>query len=474
MCETSILNQENLIRVPQTVVIPSYSRIDVSTGIVHLGVGNFHRGHQAVYTDAVLARGDTSWGIIGVSLRSQQTRTLLQRQDFLYSVNFKDSRSECLQVVGSVMDVLCAPDDPEKVLKVMCDPSVKIVSLTITEKGYAWPSGELPDWRSSQFHTSNASALLYIVEALYRRHQRGLPPFTLLSCDNLPGNGKILKSLVIDLAKERDHAFAESLADGLACPSSMVDRIVPQPTARDLANSTSLLGVSDHAAIVTEPFGQWIIEDNFPTGRPEWSICDGVEFTSDVTPYEEMKLRLLNGAHTFIALFGQLSGHRYVSDVMQSRVARRFLGDFWQSTFRTLGIGRDLSQYTNHLVERFNNRYLCHETSQIASDTSQKISQRIVQPLLALYEINEDTKYHSAIVALWYEYLRTAANVVDPLSTKLVPLANSSDLPLFIAQSSVFADRYCTETALIDEVELQYKLLRQYGLEALIFELDKQ
>ena len=468
------LSNANTKKLSNGVLLPQYDRAQVTNGIVHLGVGNFHRGHQAVFTDDVLASGDLSWGIIGVSLRSPRIKNILSEQDYLYSLSFRDNDTEQLRVIGSIMKVLCAPEDPESVLAAMCNPGVKIVSLTITEKGYAWPEGQIADWAPSSFAQSEASALLYIVEALYTRREHGIQPFALLSCDNLAANGKALKSAVVQLARQKDSGFASELVDCLACPSSMVDRIVPAPTATDLDASAKSLGLRDNAAVITEPFGQWVIEDDFPTDRPDWAISAGVTFTKDVAPYEQMKLRLLNGAHTFIALYGQLTGATYVSDVMRADQATNFLQNYWQNTIRTLRVDADLSDYIGRLIARFKNQNLFHKTAQIVSDTSQKMPQRIIEPLLVLQAIGGETKAHSTVIALWFEYLRCAQQVEDPLAADLVRLAQSGDLALFVKELPIFSPSYKQNEKAINELIQAYKELRDGSMTKLLSPYTKK
>lgn len=446
------LNNKSTESIPADVARPAYDINKVKNGIVHLGVGNFHRGHQAVYTDDVLARGDLSWGIIGVSLRSPRMKNCLSDQDNLYSVNFRQNDDERYRVIGSISEVICAPEDPERVLEELCRPEIKIVTLTITEKGYVWPEGQEPDWSPSSFQHSSASALLYIVEALYRRRALGLPMFTLLSCDNLASNGKTLKTAVVQLAQKKDTGFAAELAKSLACPCSMVDRIVPATSKEDIEAATQKLGFQDNAAIVTEPFGQWVIEDNFPQGRPDWNRSEGVTFAKDVVPYEEMKLRLLNGAHTFIALFGQLTGRTFVNEVMRSEDAVSFLEMYWQTTFQTLRVEDDLNGYVGKLTERFKNESLLHKTSQIVSDTSQKIPQRIIEPLIVLNETGGETRLHSAIFAIWVEYLRTAETVDDPLASDLVPLAREGKYAELIKKVPTMQDHQRQRSKVVEEL----------------------
>ncbi|CUH69991.1 Mannitol 2-dehydrogenase [Thalassovita autumnalis] len=468
-----LLDNNSVKNLPADVLQPAYDRAQVTNGIVHLGVGNFHRGHQAVYTDDVLGRGDLSWGIVGVSLRSPRIKNTLSSQDYLYSVNCRENDKERFRVIGSISEVICAPEDPARVLEELCRPEVKIVTLTITEKGYVWPEDQSPDWTPSNFEQSSASALLYIVEALYTRQKRRLPLFTLLSCDNLVSNGKTLKSAVIKLAQRKDARFAAELASSLACPCSMVDRIVPATSEADISAATKKLALQDQAAIVTEPFSQWVIEDDFPQGRPDWSLSDGVSFVTDVVPYEEMKLRLLNGAHTFIALYGELTGRTYVNEVMQSKDAVAFLQRYWRNTIRSLRVDGDLNHYVEKLTERFKNESLLHKTSQIVSDTSQKLPQRIIEPWNALNNIGGETSLHSVIFAMWVEYLRGAELVDDPLESVLVPLAREGDYAKIIKEVPAIMMQLQDNIRAIEELVSCCDTLHVSGIEKVVSEVLK-
>lgn len=462
------LSFETLNQVRKGVLLPSYDVTRVRTGIVHLGVGNFHRAHQAVYTDDVLAGGEMGWGIAGVSLRSPRVMQMLAPQDCFYSVTEKHGASHPCRVIGSLRQVICAPEAPQSVLDLLCSPNVKIVSLTITEKGYVWPRDDKPEWSAATFSGSSASALLFIVEALAIRRSRGLLPFTLLSCDNLSANGPTLKAAILALSESKDPDLTSWLETELKCPSTMVDRIVPQPTDDDRSFVAQNLGLLDEGAILTEPFGQWIIEDDFVAGRPDWSAHPGVEFTGKVQPFEEMKLRMLNGAHTAIALFGQLAGLPYVSDVMDIGEVRGFLERFWKQTRLTLDTPYDLDAYTEHLVSRFENKSLRHRTEQIASDTSQKLPLRIVEPLCLLNDQESDTSVHTAVVALWLAYLRQATVVDDPLSGMLVKLARSGDVMRFVRLSGVFPRSYAENEALLHELSLADETIAHIGAQAFV------
>ncbi|TPI32206.1 mannitol dehydrogenase family protein [Mesorhizobium sp. B3-1-6] len=418
------LSNATLAELPPEVVVPRYDRKSVAPGIVHLGVGAFHRAHQAAYVDACLADGESDWGIVGVSLRSPDTRDALKPQDGLYTLAIRDSAGERLQVVGSIQSLLVAPEDPGAVLAALTDPRIRIVTLTITEKAYLRAAdGTLDSAHPDIVHDlanpgSPKTAHGFLAEALARRRVAGIPPFTVLCCDNLPANGATLHRLLIEYAKLRDLRLARQgdagaarqgdadlarhVADDVAFPSSMVDRIVPATTDTDRARIAGELGLDDAWPVMTEPFRQWVIEDRFPAGRPAWEKF-GVAMVEDVGPFEDMKLRLLNGAHSGIAYLGLLSGHATVDRAFADPSIRQFVDWLWAEAIPTLpqDAGLDTSAYTAELAERFSNTALAHRTAQIANDGSQKLPQRIVASALARLEAGLLPEYLSLVVAAW-------------------------------------------------------------------------
>ena len=305
------LSHVTLAGFPSGVGWPAYVREAVTPGIVHLGIGAFHRAHQAWYVDACLASGQTDWGIVGVSLRSPETRNALMPQDGLYTLSIRDGDTEHLSVIGSVTGLVVAQERPQALLDILTDPSIRIVTLTVTEKAYLrGASGKLDranaDLLADIANPTEPRTLYgFIVEALARRRAASIAPFTVLSCDNLPANGRTLHDLVVEYSTLRSDELARHIEADVAFPSSMVDRIVPATTQQDRDRISSRLGMTDAGPVVSEPFAQWVVEDNFPTGRPDWEQF-GVTMVADVTPYELMKLRMLNGAHSAIAYLGQL------------------------------------------------------------------------------------------------------------------------------------------------------------------------
>jgi fructuronate reductase len=378
----------SLGRLPQDVRRPAYDRTGLDVGIIHLGIGAFHRAHQALYTDTVLAAGDRRWSITGVSLRSPQTRDALAPQHGLYTAAMRDADAEELRVVGSIGSVLVAPEDPDAVLSVLCHPSTRIVSLTITEKGYCHSpaTGELDEAHPEIVHDLShpkrpRSAPGFIVEAIARRRASGLPAFTLLSCDNLPSNGATLRRIVTRFASLRDAELGRFVGDALRFPSTMVDRIVPATTAADRDHVAQRLGLRDACPVMTEVFSQWVIEDEFGAGgRPDWALA-GATFARDVAPFELAKLRLLNGSHSTLAYLGWLAGHETVAEAMGAPgFARLIRGMMDEEVTPELPPIHDfdLGAYKDSLIDRFRNPALRHKTAQIAMDGSQKLPQRLL------------------------------------------------------------------------------------------------
>ncbi len=334
------LSAASLGSLPSTVAAPAYDRGSRASGIVHIGTGAFHKAHQAVYTDDALAASGGDWMITGVSLRSGDVADQLNPQDGLYTLVVRGQEGTSARVIGSIARVLVAPRDRQAVLEALAAPETKIVSLTITEKGYGVDpkTGGLdrthasvaPDLAAPR---APSGAVGYIVEGLRLRRERGIAPFTALCCDNLPHNGRVLKRLVMEFANAVDPGLAAWIGDSVPFPSTMVDRITPASTDRTSAEVEELIGQRDMAAVETEPFTQWVVEDDFVAGRPDWE-AGGAIFARDVAPYEKMKLRMLNGAHSMLAYSGYIAGHQYVRDVMGDAALAKLVNGRWMQPQR--------------------------------------------------------------------------------------------------------------------------------------------
>ncbi|PND27597.1 mannitol dehydrogenase family protein [Sinorhizobium sp. M4_45] len=450
------LSRKTIDRLPPTVKRPDYDLGPVTVGIVHLGIGAFHRAHQAAYTDALLSE-NPSWGICGVSLRSPETRDALQPQDGLYTLAVQDGEGSDLSVIGSVVELLCAPEDPEAVLRRMADPATRIVSLTITEKGYCHnpATGTLDEGHPDIVHdlanpARPRSAIGFIVEAISRRVSAGIAPFTLLSCDNLPGNGHVLKRIVTQFAELRDPALAAVIRN-VASPSTMVDRIVPATTDGDRSAVAAAMGLEDAWPIMTEPFRQWVIEEDFPLGRPAWEKA-GALFVQDVSAFEFMKLRLLNGSHSTLAYLGYLAGAETVADAMSlpgmEALVEGLMRHEVSPTLPELP-GFDLPAYRAELLQRFRNPALRHRTWQIAMDGSQKLPQRLLGSIRDRLHAEAGYDRLALGVAAWMRYARgldeagRPIDVRDPHAARIAGLAQGIDEPdrivdAFLTMTDVF------------------------------------
>ena len=378
--------QNKLLHAKATV--PNWDRNALVPRIVHLGFGAFHRAHQAVYADILAAEHGSDWGYTEVNLiGGEQQIADLKNQDRLYTVAEMSADAWTARVVGVVKNALHAQvDGLETVLAAMCEPQIAIVSLTITEKGYCHspaPGQLMLDHPAIVADLQNPqqpkSAPGVIVAALARRSAAGLPAFTVMSCDNMPENGHVMRNVICAYAQAVDAGLAAWIAQNVTFPSTMVDRIVPAMTAETLDKIEQLTGVRDPAGVACEPFRQWVIEDNFVAGRPEWEKA-GAELVADVLPFEEMKLRMLNGSHSFLAYLGYLSGYQHINECMEDehfrRAARALMLEEQAPTLNVTGV--DLTRYADMLIARYSNTGLRHRTWQIAMDGSQKLPQRML------------------------------------------------------------------------------------------------
>lgn len=431
------LSQATLAQLPPSITLPAYKRGDCGIGIFHLGIGAFHRAHQAVYTEDVLAASGGDWAICGVSLRQRKVQEQLDPQEGLYCVVERDGAGDHCRVIGAVRDVLFAPDNPVVLVARMADPATRIVSLTVTEKGYCHDPasgrlnledpGILEDLKNPE---RPATAIGFIAAALNARRLAGVKPFTVMTCDNLPHNGRLLKGLVAAYADQLDPALADWIGEEVAFPCTMVDRIVPATVEEDLAAVAAQIGLQDEAAVICEPFRQWVIEDSFTLGRPAWEKA-GAQMVADVAPFEDMKLRLLNGSHSMLAYLGYLSGYETIAETMANpafeRLVRRYMDEEASPTL-ALPPGVDLKSYKDQLIERFKNPALKHRTWQIAMDGSQKLPQRLLSVIRHQLERDGSFTLASLAVAAWMRYVTgedeqgKAIDVRDPLARKLASL----------------------------------------------------
>jgi fructuronate reductase len=401
-------------------------------GIVHLGLGAFFRAFGAVYVeDAVKASGG-DWGIVGVSLQSAGTRDRLAPQDFVYTVVTQEpDGGETLRTVEILDDVLVAPEDPEAVLAVMSDPAIRIVTLTVTEKGYCHDpaTGTLnfahPDIVHDLENALPRSAPGFLVRALQRRRRAGHPPFTVLTCDNLPENGRLVRRAVLDLAGRIDPALADWIASQGRFPATMVDRITPATKPEDIERLAAKAGYRDEAPVLCEPFRQWVVEDDFveaygSDARPDLAAA-GAELVADVTPYENMKLRMLNGTHSSLAYLGYLAGHETIADTVADPVFADYVKTLWRDEIIPSFAppeGVDLHAYADALFDRYSNPSIRHRTWQIAMDGSQKLPQRILGTITDNLDAGRVCPGLMLAVAGWMRYAGGIDENGEPIDVK--------------------------------------------------------
>jgi fructuronate reductase len=412
------------------------------TGIIHLGLGAFYRAHGAVYIEEAMQKSGGDWGIVGVSLMRPDQRDALAPQDFAYTAVELGPQGQTARVVGVLNDVLVARENPAAVLEAMSAENVKIVSLTVTEKGYCHEpsSGKLNQNHPAIIHDlANAdqptSAIGFLVRALQKRHAANLRPFTVLCCDNLPENGKVVRGVVLEFAGLISQDLKDWIAAEGAFPSTMVDRIVPATKPEDIEALTAKTGVYDASPVMHEPFRQWVVEDVFVDGaRPDLGAV-GVQLVDNVTPFEHMKLRCLNGTHSSLAYLGYLGGHETISDTVADPVFAGFCKALWNEEI-TPGLhapqGVSLADYTGALFERYSNPAIRHRTWQIAMDGSQKLPQRILGTITENLEANRSIKGLALAVAAWMRYVGgvdekgEVIDVRDPLAARLKGLSDGA------------------------------------------------
>jgi fructuronate reductase len=421
----------------------AYDRASLRPTVVHIGPGVFHRAHQAVYADAVLRTGATSGAVWGVSLRSPAVRRALARKDFVYHVVERTSETpDVVRPIGALVGIDVASEGVERVLARLVDPAVTVVTVTVTEHGYCAvsPGGPLDPRRPEVLHdlrTPEAPRSLpgLLLEALVRRRAAGTDPFTVVSCDNLPGNGPATARVVLDLAEYRERRLSAWVQDNVAFPSSMVDRMVPATTDEDRRRLRDA-GVDDPWPVVTEPFSQWVLEDRFPSGRPPWERA-GVELVADVAHHEQAKLRILNAAHSALAYWGLLAGHRFVWQAATDRTlhaATRDLLDGEVIPTLTAPPGWNLRDYADQVLRRFADRALPYTTAKVAGDGSQKLPVRLVPTVRARVAAGAGSPRCAQLLAAWAACLcgprARGLTVADPALDALLGSASAAGVPL--------------------------------------------
>jgi mannitol 2-dehydrogenase len=455
------LTSDALAEIGATVPVPAYDRSAVTAGIVHIGVGGFHRAHQAMYLDRLMADGAAlDWGVCGVGLLPHDRRMadVLAAQDHLYTLVLKhsDGRLEP-RVVGSVVDYLFAPDDPEAVLAKMCDPAVRIVSLTVTEGGYhvhpvsgEFDAGDVRVQHDLDLKAVPTIAFGYLTAALRRRRAAGVPPFTVMSCDNIQSNGTVAKTMLTAFARLQDPDLAEHIENEVAFPSSMVDRITPVTADADIAVLAEQFGVQDAWPVVSEPFTQWVLEDDFPSGRPPLEDA-GVQIVDDVVPYELMKLRLLNAGHQSLGYLGRLAGYRYAHEAAQDPLFAEFLLGYMEREGSPTLLpvpGVDLDHYRHELIERFANPEVRDTLARLCAEASDRLPKWLLPVIRHNLADGGEIHRSALVVAAWARYAEGVdeqgepIDVVDRLSDTLRAAAGRQrEQPLaFLENRDLFGD----------------------------------
>lgn len=420
------LNRQHLPLLATAVARPSYDPAQLRQGIVHIGVGGFHRAHQAAYTDALMNRGEAlDWAICGAGLRSDDRamHDALAAQDYLYTLyELGDQPDTEVRVIGAISGMLLAEDGAEALLEKLAEPAIRIVSLTITEGGYCIDDGsgeflaELPLVRHDLANPRTPRGVFgFLCEALRRRRDTGVPAFTVMSCDNLPHNGEVARKALLAFAERLDPGLARWIATHVSFPNAMVDRITPMTSPAHRRQLAQRHDVEDAWPVVCEPFVQWVLEDRFSAGRPAWEKV-GVQFTDDVTPYEEMKIGLLNGSHLALTYLGFLRGYRFVHETLGDPLLRRYVRAFMDRDVAPLLApvpGIDLERYKDSLVERFANRAIADQLERVCSDGSSKFPKFIVPTANRLIAAGRPLERVALVVAAWALYLGGSTSMAN-------------------------------------------------------------
>ena len=413
------LNKQNLNRLAAEVQLPAYSLSDTRQGIAHIGVGGFHRAHQAYYTDALMNTGEAlDWAICGVGLRAEDRRARddLKEQDYLFTLfELGDSDDTEVRVIGAIRDMLLAEDGAQALIDKLADPQIRIVSLTITEGGYCIDdsNGEfmahLPQIQHDLAHPGAPTTVFgFLCAALEKRRGAGTPAFTIMSCDNLPHNGAVTRKALLAFATLRNTGLRDWIEQNVSFPNAMVDRITPMTSTAHRLQLADKHAVDDAWPVVCEPFVQWVLEDKFVNGRPAWEKV-GVQFTDDVSPYEEMKIKLLNGSHLALTYLGFLKGYRFVHETMNDPLFVRYMRAYMDLdvTPQLAPVPSiNLDDYKDTLVARFSNQAIADQLERVCSDGSSKFPKFTVPTINRLIADGRETRRAALVVAAWALYLK--------------------------------------------------------------------
>jgi len=432
------LNSQTLRDLNSAIKKPDYPYLELPIGILHFGMGNFHRAHQAVFTEDAIEcyfaknKRVPAWGICGINLRSRKSKEELDSQNGLYSLTEQSTSHSKTRVIGCMREVLFAPEDYSTIYNYFADPKITVITLTVTEKGYCHTPAtgslqlEHPDIQHDLQNWNKKlglkSIIGYIAAGLFVRYQNKETPFVVMSCDNLPSNGKLLRKLIIEFSEKIDKPFASFVAEKVKFPNTMVDRITPALQEKDYLETQERLGVVDKAAVMTEKYKEWVIQD-LDLALPDWNVA-GARVTSRVADYEIQKLRLLNGCHSALAYLGCLSRYEYIYETLLNKKLKTFAEEFLAEVTPTVPVilERDVEQYKKDILSRFANQKIKYRCAQVAMDGSQKLPQRLLNSLRDC--LVKGLPYQNILraIAAWMHYV-TQEPVKDPLAEQFSEIA---------------------------------------------------
>lgn len=486
------LCEENLNQISGVVQVPTYDRSQIKAGIMHIGVGGFHRSHQAYYTDMLLHDESASnWGICGVSLLESDLGLYqkLKNQDNLYTLTIKEfDGSLTKKVIGSIVEMLYGPENPSEVIQKIANPDIRVITLTITEGGYNRndATGEFNIENPLIKHDiqnpeSPKTVFGYLTEGLKLRKEKGLKGITIQSCDNIQENGKVAKEMLLSYIEMANSDLLDWVEENVSFPNSMVDRITPSTTQADIETLLEETGVKDLCPVVCEPFEQWVIEDGYVNSRPQWEKV-GVQFVEDVLPYERMKLNLLNAGHSVLGIIGSLIGYQTIDEVVENNTVRAFVERFMVvEVFPVLGDikGVNLEEYKNSLIKRFGNAYIKDTVERICSESSVKIPVFILSAVKQRLLKGGSVDYSSFVIAAWAKYclLRNQngglISYKDKMKNELFVKAEQAKKKPedFLKIDSIFGEIQKSES-FVEAYRRSYGNIKMYGVEESIKKMN--
>lgn len=463
-----ILNQKNLEKIAQNAILPKYNRAATEIGVVHFGPGAFHRAHQAYYFDKLLET-NPNYAICEVSLHSKNVRDALITQDNLYTIAQIDAEPK-MQIIGAIKEFLVAPENPQKVIDALANENIKFVTSTITEKGYYLDNQGKLDFTAPEIEhdlenpNSPKSYIGFIMAGLRARKVKGLPPFSIIICDNLSNNGNLIKTAIMDFARHCDAQMLDYLKD-IQCPCTMVDSITPATDDALRANIAAKIGVKDNWPIARESFTQWVIEDFENSNEIDWQKI-GVEITEDVKQYERAKLKILNGAHSSMAYFGILKGHKNVYQTTQDKEIINFIKDMiFNEIIPLIDADFSLVNYANAVLKRFENPVIDHQITQIAWDGSKKLPVRLLQSINEAIEQNKPFENMTFAIACWFAFIwkmaKSKTKIIDPIGEKINEIGktlngDADDVDILIKATGIFDEILCQNQNFINTLKSKY------------------